>query len=149
MSLRERLQALEKESVVTERQTTYLVDNSFVDQRVGHIHHTGPLHILEAERIALFAHHRIDLEKMAREEKLYGYILEISIKYPGELWPDDLVVISSRVFQTRPTVISIHQKIARDGKTVVEAVVDAVMVDERGRPQPIPNEIIQKLRATP
>ena len=87
------------------------------------------------------------IEKMATERGLWGFVREISVKYEGQILKGDEVEIVTEVFYPRPTLLTFHQTIFnKDGKRMVEAVVDGAFVNKDGRPVAVPQDALEKLR---
>ena len=144
MSYKERAQEVERADLLTEAKGSYIVTED-IDPYADHLHHTGSLKIFEQERVRIFADHGMPVDKMAQSQGVFGFVRELVAKYSGQVLKGDEVEVISRVFQTRPTILSFQQTMTREGQIMVEAVGDAALANRSGRPVRITKEVIDNL----
>lgn len=145
MVYKERAQEVESRELLTEANRTYIIKDD-IDPYAKHLHHTGPLKIFEKERVRIFEEHGMSVEEMAGLHEIFGFVWELTIRYSGQVLEGEKIEVVSRVFQTRPTILSFHQTMKRNQVAVVEAVIDAAFVNGRGKPIKIPQQIIDNLK---
>lgn len=146
MSYKERAREVERLDLLTEARGKYVITDD-IDPYADHLHHTGPLKIFERERVRIFQEHGMSVEEMARSQGVFGFVWELTAKYSGQVLKGEEVDVISRVFQTRPTILSFHQTMRKGQIAVVEAVIDAVLVDSDGKlVRRIPQEVIDNLK---
>lgn len=145
MSYRERSQEIEGLEILAETKKMYVITDD-IDPYANHLHHTGPLKIFETERARIFEEHGMPVEEMAQSQGVFGFVREIEVKYLAQLMEGDTVEVASLVFQTRPTILSFQQIMTKEGRIMVEAIVDAALANRSGRPVRIPQEVIDNLK---
>ncbi|KKR85907.1 MAG: Acyl-CoA thioesterase (Tol-Pal associated) [Candidatus Curtissbacteria bacterium GW2011_GWA1_41_11] len=146
MSYKERAQEIEQFELITEARGAYVIADD-IDPYANHLHHTGPLKIFERERVRIFADHGMPVDEMAQSQGVFGFVRELVAKYSGQVLKGDNVEVVSRVFQTRPTILSFQQTMTREGQIMVEAVVDAALANRSGKPVRIPQEVVDNLKS--
>lgn len=109
----------------------------------GHYHYGTALRLFEAAESEL-------LERLGLLDEIYGRLPRVhaSFDYRSVLWFRDDIEATVCVADVGRTSISYSFEALRDGERCIEGKVVAVLVDERGRPQPWPERHL-KLLAPP
>ena len=144
-SIKERLAELEQKELLVESTEKYTIETN-IDPYGQHLHHTGSLKLFEKVRTHIFEEHGMPAKMMAEEHGLWGFVYEISVRYSGQIAKGAEVEVTSRIFLSRPALLSFHQTINIDGQDLVEAVVGVALVNRDGKPVIIPDWILNNLR---
>jgi YbgC/YbaW family acyl-CoA thioester hydrolase len=112
----------------------------------GHVNHAVYIQYLEQARWELLTEEGITLAKLA-EWKAWPVIAELNAKYLKPTFLGDKLSIETRIVDHGKTHFAFEQKIHRGSTPVFEGRVQAVMVNEKGRPTAIPPEIEKMWRA--
>lgn len=145
-SIKERVLGLEQKELLAESTEKYIIETD-IDPYGQHLHHTGALKLFEKERIRIFEEHGgMPVKRMAEEHGLWGFVYESLVRYNGQIAKGAEVEVTSRVFHSRPTLLSFHQTISMGGQNLVEAIVDVALVNRGGKPTIIPDSVLNNLR---
>jgi len=107
----------------------------------GHVNHAVYISYLEHARWELLKQEGITL-KTFKHWKKWPVIAALEARYLRPVFLDDALRIETRLLRLSRSKFSFEQKIYRGTDRVFQAQVHAVMVNEEGRPTPIPEEIL-------
>jgi acyl-CoA thioester hydrolase len=101
----------------------------------GVVYHANFLRFMERARSDMLALGGID-QRSAIESGAGGFVVaEVAIRYRRPAKLDDVLVIVSRVRDTKASSCVIHQRVMRGDELVAEADVAVVLVGADGRPR--------------
>jgi acyl-CoA thioester hydrolase len=117
----------------------YYADTDFS----GVVYHARYLEFLERGRtdyLRLAGVHHAELAEGRFGERLVWVVrrMEIDFRRPARI--DDLLAIETRSVALAGARVTLGQRILRDGDLIVEAVVEAAIVNAEGRPRRLPSE---------
>ena len=112
----------------------------------GVVFHAQYLAFMERARTELLNAARIDLARVADEDRVLFMVFEIAAKYHQPARLNDLLAVSAEVVRMGRASLVFRQRVERAGTLLVEADVKVALV-ERGRMKParIPEELEQAL----
>ena len=106
----------------------------------GHVNHAVYVSYCEHARWELLTEEGIHLETF-KEWKRWPIIAGIQLQYLKPTYLNDRLVIETQVIEFRRSSFVFEQRILREGVPVAKATVNAVMVNEEGRPAGIPEPL--------
>lgn len=106
----------------------------------GHVNHATYVSYLEHARWHVLRDAGITLETF-RHWKRWPVIARIEVDYLRPTFLGDLLEIETRIVSHKKTSFVFEQRILRKGEPVLKAHVQAVMVNDLGRPSPLPSEL--------
>ncbi len=123
----------------------YFADTDFS----GVVYHARYLEFLERGRsdylrLAGIHHAELDDGKMGKRLAWVVRRMEIDFRSPARI--DDILTVETWTARISGVRIFMAQKILRDDTALIEASVEAAVIDERGRPQRFPAEWIESFR---
>lgn len=99
----------------------------------GVVYHARYLHFMERARSDMLAHIGID-QRAVHESGLGAYaVTEMAIKFRAAAHFDDALLVTSTVTAVRGASCDIHQRVSRDGITIIDADVTAAFVSPAGK----------------
>lgn len=119
----------------------YFADTDFS----GVVYHARYLEFFERGRsdfLRLAGVHHTELADGKLGEKLVWVVRRMEIVFHAPAHIDDILLIETRTEKVSGARIFMHQRISRDGTTLVEAKVEAAIIGEGGRPRRFPREWI-------
>jgi acyl-CoA thioester hydrolase len=112
----------------------------------GIVYHANFLRFMERARTDMLELAGIDQrEAIARGQGIY-VISALSIQYHRPAGLGDILIVVSRMTETRPASCVIHQRVMRGLELVAEADVTAVLVSPTGRPKRQPQAWLEAFR---
>ncbi|MGH6761319.1 MAG: YbgC/FadM family acyl-CoA thioesterase [Phyllobacterium sp.] len=120
----------------------YYADTDFS----GVVYHARYLEFLERGRtdyLRLLDVHHAELADGSLGEPLVWVVRRMEIDFKASAKIDDIVVIETRTLDISGARVRMAQTLSRDGVTLVEAVVEAALVNGAGRPRRMPREWVQ------
>jgi len=109
----------------------------------GVVYYANYLKHLEEGRTEFCSSRGVDIRALA-QEGTYFVVARIEVDYKSSARYQDTIKIATRVEQIRRSSLVFVQEISRDGKTLIEARVVWVCVNNEFKPQALP-EIIRRL----
>lgn len=106
----------------------------------GHVNHAVYLSYLEHARWELLAAENVTLKTLA-EWKAWPVIAQLEAKYLKPTYLGDTLTIRTRVVDMGRVHFSFEQELYRGNELVFKAKLQAVMVNESGRPTAIPEPL--------
>lgn len=103
----------------------------------GHVNNAVYLNYLELGRHAYLRENGISMEDL-RVQGIGLWVARVAIDYRSPASTDDVLTILTRPVRKTRIGGVLSQRIAREGRTVAEAEVTWVCVDQRGRPARLP-----------
>lgn len=112
----------------------------------GVVYHARYLHFMERARSDMLA--RLGIEQGAAHDAGLGAyaVTGITLKFRKPAHFDDALLVTSIATAVRGASCDIHQRVSRDGETLVEAEVTAAFVAPDGRPARQPAEWVAAFR---
>lgn len=101
----------------------------------GIVYHANYLRFMERARSDMLRAAGIDQRAAADNGDGVYAIADLQIRYLKPARLDDVLVVKSRVVQVRAAAAVIEQRIDRDGATLTEAKLTAVLLGPDGRPK--------------
>ena len=127
-------------------QRVYYEDTDFT----GVVYHARYLHFFERGRtdfLRLVGIHHAALDSGEHGERLAWVIRRMEIDFVSPARIDDVLTIATQTSQDIGGArITMHQTISRDGSELARAKVEAVFVNEAGRPRRFPKDWVAKFR---
>lgn len=80
------------------------------------------------------------------ENKVQFVVRKISLHYKKPAFQEDMLDASVGVEWLRKTGMGLKQSIEKEGKTLVEGMVELTCIDLKGRPKGIPKELMEILK---
>jgi len=117
----------------------YFADTDFT----GVVYHARYLEFLERGRsdfLRLTGVHHTELEAGKHGERLAWVVRRMEIDFRAPARVDDILTVETRTEKVSGARIFMAQKLLRDGELLVEARVEAAIIDEGGRPRRFPRE---------
>ena len=112
----------------------------------GHVNHAIYVNYLEHARWKLLEEERIGLKEFEQWQK-WPVIARLEASYLKPTFMGDKLDVQTHLEQSGRTGFIAHQTIYKDGTPVLKAQVHVVVVNEKGRPTDLPDEV--KLLAPP
>jgi acyl-CoA thioester hydrolase len=106
----------------------------------GHVNHAAYVSYLEHARWHVLRDAGVTLQ-ILNEWKRWPVIARIEVDYLRPTYMGDLLDIETQVVEHKKTSFVFSQRILRGTEPVLQAKVQAVMVNEKGRPSPLPPEL--------
>ena len=119
----------------------YYADTDFS----GVVYHARYLEFFERGRsdfLRLAGVHHTELADGKHGEKLVWVVRRMEIDFKGSARIDDVLTIDTVTENVSGARIFMAQKLSRNGEVLVEAMVEAAIVSESGRPRRFPKEWI-------
>ena len=119
----------------------YYADTDFS----GVVYHARYLEFFERGRsdfLRLAGVHHTELADGKHGEKLVWVVRRMEIDFRGSARIDDVLTIDTVTENVSGARIFMAQKLSRNGEVLVEAMVEAAIVSESGRPRRFPKEWI-------
>ena len=107
----------------------------------GHVNHAVYISYLEHARWELLKEEGITLKTFQKWKK-WPVIAALEARYLRPVFLDDALRVETQLLNLSRSKFSFEQKIYRGQDRVFQAQVHAVMVNEEGRPTPIPDQIL-------
>ena len=116
----------------------------------GVVFHAQYLAFMERARTELLNAARIDLARVADEERVLFMVFEIAAKYHQPARLNDLLAVSAEVVKMGRASFVFRQRVERGAELLVEADVTLALVDRnRMKPARMPAELEQALNSAP
>jgi acyl-CoA thioester hydrolase len=125
------------------RQRVYYEDTDFS----GIIYHARYLHFLERGRtdfLRLAGIHHSEIGEGLHGERLVWVVRRMEIDFVSPARIDDILAIATRVEEISGARIVMAQKVFCDARLLVEARVEAAIVNGEGRPRRFPKDWIAR-----
>jgi acyl-CoA thioester hydrolase len=125
------------------RQRVYFEDTDLS----GMVYHARYLHFLERGRtdfLRLAGVHHAEIGAGLHGERLVWVVRRMTVEFVAPARIDDILAIDTRVEEMSGARIVMAQKICRDDKALVEARVEAAIVNGEGRPRRFPKDWIAR-----
>jgi acyl-CoA thioester hydrolase len=125
-------------------QRVYFEDTDFT----GIVYHARYLHFLERGRtdyLRLVGIHHAEIDDGLHGEKLAWVVRRMTIDFASPARIDDIISIETRVEEISGARIVMAQKAHCDGRLLVEARVEAAIVNGEGKPRRFPKDWNQRL----
>lgn len=106
----------------------------------GHVNHAVYVSYLEHARWEMLSGEGITLQSF-RQWSRWPVIASLQIQYLRPCFMDDVLEVRSRISGHGKAQFTIEQEIYRADQPVVKAQVQAVIVNEKGRPAELPPDI--------
>ena len=106
----------------------------------GHVNHAVYIQYLEHARWELLIEEGVTLQTF-QKWKCWPVIARVEANYLRPCFLDDKLEVRTRITDQRLTRFAFHQEIYRGETRVFEGKIHSVMVNEQGRPAPIPAEL--------
>jgi len=106
----------------------------------GHVNHAVYIQYLEHARWELLIEEGITLQTF-QKWKCWPVISRVEASYLRPCFLDDKLEVRTRITDQKLTRFAFEQEIYRGEVKVFEGKVHSVMVNEQGRPAPIPKEL--------
>ena len=114
----------------------------------GVVFHAQYLAFMERARTELLNAARIDLARVANEDRILFLVFEIAIRYHQPARLNELLSVSAEVAKIGRASLVFHQRVERGAELLVEADVTLALVDRtRMKPARMPAELEQALNA--
>lgn len=115
----------------------------------GVVYHARYLEFLERGRsdfLRLTGVHHTELEAGAYGERLIWVVrrMEIDFRQPAKI--DDLLTVDTRVAEVSGARIRMEQKILRGAEVLIEARVEAALINGGGKPRRFPKDWVERFR---
>ena len=117
----------------------YFADTDFT----GVVYHARYLEFFERGRsdfLRLAGVHHTELQAGKHGEALAWVVRRMEIDFRAPARVDDILTVETRTEKVSGARIFMAQKLLRDGELLVEARVEAAIIDEGGRPRRFPRE---------
>ncbi|GHC76754.1 tol-pal system-associated acyl-CoA thioesterase [Limoniibacter endophyticus] len=117
----------------------YYADTDFS----GVVYHGRYLEFLERGRsdfLRMTGVHHTELADGTHGDRLVWIVRRMEIEYRQPARIDDVLTVFTKVVTVSGARVSMHQEIRRDKTLLIEAKVEAAIVDESGRPKRFPKE---------
>ncbi|HZQ72492.1 MAG TPA: tol-pal system-associated acyl-CoA thioesterase [Burkholderiales bacterium] len=113
----------------------------------GVVFHAQYLAFMERARTELLNAARIDLAKLAAEERVLFLVYDLNARYHQPARLNDLLNVTAEVAKMGRASLVFHQRVERGPQLLVEANVTVALVDrDRMRPARMPKELEQALK---
>jgi acyl-CoA thioester hydrolase len=113
----------------------------------GVVYHARYLHFMERARSDMLARLGI-AQRAAHDAGLGAYaVTAITLNFRKPAHFDDALLVTSKAVAVRGASCDIHQRVSRDGETLVEANVTAAFVAPDGRPARQPADWVAAFRS--
>jgi len=114
----------------------------------GVVFHAQYLAFMERARTELLNAARIDLARVADEDRILFLVFEIAAKYHQPARLNDLLAVTADVVKMGRASMLFRHRVERDAQLLVEADVTLALVDrERMKPTRMPAELEQALKS--
>ena len=117
----------------------YYADTDFSDA----VYHARYLEFLERGRsdfLRLLGVHHTELEKGQTGETVYWVVRHMDISFHMAARIDDVLTVQTRVAEIGGARIRMLQEIVRGGERLVDAKIEAALINAVGRPRRFPKE---------
>ena len=112
----------------------------------GVVFHAQYLAFMERARTELLNAARIDLARVADEERVLFMVFEIAAKYHQPARLNDLLAVSAEVVKMGRASLVFRHRVERGGQLLVEADVTLALVDrDRMKPTRLPDRLAEEL----
>jgi acyl-CoA thioester hydrolase len=112
----------------------------------GVVYYANYLRFLERGRTELLAAKGIDVAGYHRKGMIFT-VTHVDIRYRKPARLGDIVEIKTGISEIKNASLTFSQRIEREGNLLVEAEATLACVDEKGKPQRLPEELKGLLRA--
>jgi acyl-CoA thioester hydrolase len=119
------------------RQRVYFEDTDFT----GIVYHARYLHFLERGRtdfLRLVGIHHVEIDNGLHGERLAWVVRRMTIDFVSPARIDDILSIETRVEEISGARIVMAQRVCREERLLVQARVEAAIVNGEGRPRRFP-----------
>jgi acyl-CoA thioester hydrolase len=106
----------------------------------GVVYYANYLRFLERGRTELLATKGIDVAEYHRSGMIFT-VAHVDIHYRKPARLGDIIEIKTEMSKLKNASLTFGQRIERDGKLLVEAEATLACVDEKGKPQRLPEEL--------
>jgi tol-pal system-associated acyl-CoA thioesterase len=112
----------------------------------GVVFHAQYLAFMERARTELLNAARIDLARVADEDRVLFMVFEIAAKYHQPARLNDLLAVSAEVVKMGRASMVFRHRVERDAQLLVEADVTLALVDrDRMKPARLPERLAEEL----
>lgn len=124
-----------------------VVEPEMVDSYGNHLNHASALKIFEDERMRLLEVHGMPEQEMERIFGILAFVHEIHAKYNQQAFLGDHLEVLSSVYPRLASLV-FHQRLEKQGKNVLDALISLAVVNTRGRPTRPPKNFLDRLNKT-
>jgi acyl-CoA thioester hydrolase len=117
----------------------YYADTDFS----GAVYHARYLEFLERGRsdfLRLVGVHHTELEQGKTGETIYWVVRRMEIDFRAAARIDDVLTVSTRTEDVSGARIRMRQQIMRGGNLLIEAAIEAALINAAGKPRRFPRE---------
>jgi tol-pal system-associated acyl-CoA thioesterase len=112
----------------------------------GVVFHAQYFAFMERARTELLNASRIDLARVAEEDRILFLVFEIGAKYHQPARLNDLLTVSAEVVRMGRASMVFRHRVEREGRLLVEADVTLALVDrDRMKPARLPERLAEEL----
>ena len=112
----------------------------------GVVYYANYLKFLERARSEAIADIGLSNQKIKKDFGLLIIVKSCNIDFKKSAYLEDLLKIKSSITSFSKTSLSMNQIISKEDDILVNAKVHLVFINEKGKPNRIPEEIITKLK---
>ena len=106
----------------------------------GHVNHAVYISYLEHARWKLLEEEHVGLKEFEQWKK-WPVIARLEVTYLKPTFLGEKLEVHTHLEQSGRTGFIAHQTVSRDGQPVLKAQVHVVVVNEKGRPDVLPDEV--------
>jgi tol-pal system-associated acyl-CoA thioesterase len=112
----------------------------------GVVFHAQYLAFMERARTELLNAARLDLARIAEEDRILFFVFEIAAKYHQPARLNDLLAVSAEVVKMGRASLVFRHRVERGAQLLVEADVTLALVDrDRMKPTRLPERLAEEL----
>ena len=112
----------------------------------GVVYYANYLKFLERARSEAIADIGLSNQKIKKDFGLLIIVKSCNINFKKSAYLEDILKIKSSIISYSKTSLSMNQIIYKEDDVIVNAKVHLVFINEKGKPNRIPEEIITKLK---
>lgn len=105
----------------------------------GHVNHANYLHYLEFARWKMLEAENVTIETFKKWSR-WPVIAQLEIQYLKPTFMGDRLTVETQLVDYKRSSMQIEQTIKKGESAVAAAKIRSVIVDENGRPAPLPEE---------
>jgi len=112
----------------------------------GHVNHANYLHYLETARWKMLGEENFTLETFKKWDR-WPVIANLDIQYLKPIFMNETITIETHLAGYKTSSMQIEQVIKRGDAIIAQAKIRSVIVDGKGKPSALPDELAERWRS--
>jgi len=127
---------------IFEKRVKVTIGPELIDPIFSHVDNLDQLKLLQDTRKRVMNEHGFGLQ-MLQEHDLLPFLIENHSQHKGQVLPGEVEIQIG--ITTSLSRIIFHQQIIKDNNVLVDTQCEYILVNDKGRPQRIPKEFVERL----